>query len=106
MTRICLLAAFILGMLVSECFAQQPGTAEVAIDHAAYRFAKQEAELQAARSVVGHLLGIAPGCRFAGVGSSFSSHQPNHCTSNRHRLVARAFAIGRGGKVYWSAQYR
>jgi hypothetical protein len=101
-----ILIAFILGLLASECFAQQPGTAEVATDHSAYVFAKREAELQASRGVVGHLLGIAPGCRFAGVGSSGSVQQPNHCTSRKHVLVGRAFAISSNGKVYWSAQYR
>jgi hypothetical protein len=88
------------------CAAQEPGTAEVASDTRAYAHAKREAELQASRGRVGHLLGIAPGCRFAGVGSSGSPQRPNHCTTSRYRLVARAFAIGAGGKVYWSAHYR
>lgn len=75
-------------------------------DARAYAFAKREADLQAARRDVGHFLGIAPGCTGAGVGDSFSTNSPNHCTFNDKALVARAFAIGRDGKVYWSAQYR
>ena len=106
MNKILVALAFIVGLFATECFGQQAGTAEVATDHAAYVFAKREAELQASRGVVGHLLGIAPGCRFAGVGSSNSTARPNHCTSSKYRLVARAFAIGRNGKIYWSAHYR
>jgi hypothetical protein len=79
---------------------------EVNSDSQAFAFAKREAQLQASRERVGHFLGIAPGCRFAGVGSSNSTARPNHCTTNRYRLVARAFAVGRSGRVYWSAQYR
>ena len=79
---------------------------EVYSDPAAYAFAKREARIQADRERVGHFLGIAPGCRFAGVGSSNSIARPNHCTTNRYRLVARAYAVGRSGKVYWSAHYR
>ena len=79
---------------------------EVNTDSAAYAFAKREAQLQASRERVGHFLGIAPGCRFAGVGSSTSVSKPNHCTTRKYRLVARAYAIGRSGKVYWSAHYR
>lgn len=75
-------------------------------DARAYAHAQREADLQASRERVGHYLGIAPGCRFSGVGSSHSTSRPNHCTTNRYRLVARAFAIGRSGRVYWSAHYR
>jgi len=96
-----LLAAFIVGLLACELVAQEFNS-----DSAAYAFAKREAQIQADRERVGHFLGIAPGCRFAGVGSSNSVARPNHCTTNRYRLVARAFAIGRSGKVYWSTQYR
>ena len=96
----------LLVLCAAAAYGQQPNTAEVATDHGAYVFAKREAELQAGRGVVGHLLGIAPGCRFAGVGSSGSVQQPNHCTTRKYVLVGRAFAIGRNGKVYWSAQYR
>lgn len=74
-------------------------------DARAFAHAQREADLQAQRGRVGHLLGIAPGCRASGVGSSSSTNSPNHCTFNR-TLVARAFAIGRNGKVYWSAHYR
>jgi GTP-dependent phosphoenolpyruvate carboxykinase len=81
-------------------------TAEVIRDAKAYAFAKREADLQASRGQVGHFLGIAPGCNGSGVGSSFSTSKPNHCTFNDKTLVARAFALGRDGKVYWSAHYR
>jgi hypothetical protein len=79
---------------------------EVNRDARAYAFAKREAQMQAAREQCGHLLGIAPGCRFAGVGMSRSTNQPRHCSTSNLRLVARAYAIGRSGKVYWSAHYR
>lgn len=92
--------------MTSAVQSQEPGTAEVAADPVAYSHAKREAELQASSGRVGHFLGIAPGCRFAGVGSSGSAQKPNHCTTNRYRLVARAFAVGRNGKIYWSAHYR
>ncbi len=88
-------------LLLTVSYAQ-----EVNQDAQAYAHAKREADLQASRERVGHYLGIAPGCRFAGVGSSWSTNQPNHCSTNRYRLVARAFSIGRSGKVYWSAHYR
>lgn len=74
-------------------------------DARAFAHAQREADLQAQRGRVGHLLGTAPGCRASGVGSSGSTSSPNHCTFNR-TLVARAYAIGRNGKVYWSAHYR
>jgi hypothetical protein len=79
---------------------------EVQHDQQAYIFAQREAQLQANRERVGHFLGIAPGCRFSGVGQSMSTNDPRHCTTNRYRLVARAYAISRSGKVYWSAHYR
>jgi len=79
---------------------------EVNSDSQAYAFAKREAQMQASKERVGHFLGIAPGCRFAGVGSSTSVARPNHCTTRKYRLVARAYAIGRSGRVYWSAHYR
>jgi hypothetical protein len=37
---------------------------------------------------------------------SRSTNQPRHCSTSNLRLVARAYAIGRSGKVYWSAHYR
>ena len=93
---------FIAWILLAGIAAAQ----EVNTDSAAYAFAKREAQIQASRERVGHFLGIAPGCRFAGVGSSQSIARPNHCTTRKYRLVARAYAIGRSGKVYWSAHYR
>jgi len=79
---------------------------EVNHDQRAYDHAKREATLQAKLGRVGHFLGIAPGCRFAGVGSSGSVARPNHCSTTRYRLVARAHAIGRNGVVYWSSMYK
>lgn len=79
---------------------------EVNRDARVYAFAKREAQMQAAREQCGHLLGIAPGCRFAGVGMSRSTNQPRHCSTSKLRLVARAYAIGKSGRVYWSAHYR
>jgi len=92
----------ILWLLLAAIAAAQ----EVNSDSAAYAFAKREAQLQASRERVGHFLGIAPGCRFAGVGSSQSTARPNHCTTRKYKLVARAYAVGRSGTVYWSAHYR
>lgn len=80
-------------------------TAEVMRDARAYAHAKREAQIQASRGRVGHFLGTAPGCRASGVGDSFSTSSPNHCTPGR-TLVARAYAIGGNGRVYWSAHYR
>lgn len=88
-------------LLGSACFAQV-----VDKDERAFAHAQREANLQAMKERVGHLLGIAPGCRFSGVGCSSSVSRPNHCTTGRYRLVARAYAIGRSGRVYWSAHYR
>lgn len=94
-------ALLIWALLGSACFAQAVNSDGRAFDHA-----QREADLQASRERVGHFLGIAPGCRFSGVGCSGSVSRPNHCTTTRHRLVARAYAIGRSGRVYWSAHYR
>ena len=88
-------------LLGSACYAQVVNSDERAFAHA-----QREADLQASRDRVGHFLGIAPGCRFAGVGSSMSVNRPNHCTTNMYRLLARAYAISRSGRVYWSAHYR
>ena len=88
-------------LLGSACYAQAINSDERAFAHA-----QREANLQASRERVGHFLGIAPGCRFAGVGSSTSIARPNHCTTRKYKLVARAYAVGRSGKVYWSAHYR
>lgn len=78
-------------------------------DGAAFAHAQREAQILASRGTVGHPLGVAPGCRYSGTGTSFSPDQPNHCYADEmpeSRLVARAMAQGRDGKVYWSAHYR
>jgi hypothetical protein len=78
-------------------------------DAAAFAHAQREAQLLASRGTVGHPLGVAPGCRYSGTGTSFSPDQPNHCYADEmpeSRLVARAMAQGRDGKTYWSAHYR
>lgn len=76
---------------------------QVAYDHAV-----QEATILAGQQRVYHPLGVAPGCRYSGTGSSFSVDRPNHCymrLGNR-RLVARAAVQGSDGRWYWSAHYR
>jgi len=75
-------------------------------DPAAYSHALREATIQAQRGRVGHFLGCAPGATFSGVGNSFSANQPNHCTTRRGTLVARAVVRGSDGRYYWSAHYR
>lgn len=75
-------------------------------DSRAFEHAQQEANLQAQYGKEFHALGCAPGTNRCGVGSSFSVNEPNHCTFRRAELVARAYAVGNDGKVYWSAHYR
>lgn len=77
--------------------------ADVGVGTAAYAHCKAEAAAQAARRRVAHLMGIAPGARMQGVGSSFSPNAPNHCTGVG--LVARAGVRGDDGRWYWSAAY-
>jgi hypothetical protein len=74
----------------------------------AYNHALREAQILADRGTVGHPLGVAPGCRFSGTGTSTSPDRPNHCYSELgdHRLEARAVVRGRNGMYYWSAHYR
>lgn len=79
---------------------------EVMADARAYAHAKREAEIQASRGQHGHFLGTAPGLRGSGVGYSHSLNDPSHCTIRGGTLVARAAAVGRDGRVYWSAHYR
>lgn len=78
-------------------------------DQRAYDHALREAQILASRRTVGHPLGVAPGCFYAGTGTSFSAEQPNHCFAREMpegRLVARAVVQGSDGKFYWSAHYR
>lgn len=77
-------------------------------DPAAYAHALREAQILASRRASGHPLGVAPGCRYAGTGTSFSAEVPNHCykTMPESRLVARAVVVGSDGRYYWSAHYR
>ena len=77
-------------------------------DQAAYNHALREAQILAARRASGHPLGVAPGCSFAGTGTSNSPNVPNHCYKNvsESRLVARAVVLGSDGMYYWSAHYR
>lgn len=75
-------------------------------DQRAYNHALREAQIQARTGRVGHHLGVAPGARFSGVGSSISA-SPNHCTPRSGMtLIARAVVRGNNGKYYWSAHYR
>lgn len=81
---------------------------EVARDERAYQHALREAQILAERRSVGHPLGVAPGCRYSGTGTSRSPDKPNHCYVNElpeSRLVARA-VVFRNGVYYWSAHYR
>ncbi len=75
---------------------------------AAYEHAEREAAILAQRQTYGHPLGVAPGCRYSGTGTSFSVSRPNHCylSLGDGRLVARAVVRGRDGRFYWSAHYR
>ena len=78
-------------------------------DSAAYNHALREAQILASRRSVGHPLGVAPGCSYAGTGTSFSAEHPNHCFAREmpeSRLIARAVVLGSDGKYYWSAHYR
>jgi hypothetical protein len=77
-------------------------------DERAYRHALREAQILADRRGSGHPLGVAPGCRYSGTGTSLSPNRPNHCYSGmpNSRLVARAMVVGSDGRYYWSAHYR
>ena len=90
-------------------YAAQAGLSarEVNRDTAAYAHAKREATILARRGFGGHPLGVAPGARYAGTGSSFSANSPNHCYDHwpESRLVARA-VVQVGNKFWWSAHYR
>lgn len=77
-------------------------------DQSAFNHALREAQILASRRGSGHPLGVAPGCRYSGTGTSFSPNSPNHCYKSlpESRLVARAVVAGNDGKYYWSAHYR
>lgn len=104
-------AARVVGGVVHGAANVVHGTAHVIAgvvnrDQRAYNHALREAQIQARSGRVGHYLGVAPGARFSGVGSSLSA-SPNHCTPRGGMtLVARAVVRGNDGKYYWSAHYR
>ncbi len=76
-------------------------------DERAYFHALKEAQILASRGISGHPLGVAPGCRASGTGTSWNPSRPNHCFfRSGRRLVARAMVRGRSGKCFWSAHYR
>ena len=77
--------------------------ADVGVGTAAWQHCRREAEMLAARGIVQHLTGVAPGGRMQGVGSSHSPSDPNHCVGQG--LIARAGVQGAGSKWYWSAVY-
>ena len=73
---------------------------------AAQTHAQREANLMASRLRMGHLLGVAPGARFSGVGMGLT---PNcrTCTPRRGMtLIADAVARGRNGYYYRSRHWR
>jgi len=78
--------------------------ADVGVGTAAYQHCLAEAQAQAANRRHGHLFGVAPGARMAGVGMSHSPSDPSHCVG--HGLIARAGAQGTDGRWYWSAAYQ
>jgi hypothetical protein len=77
-------------------------------DQAAFSHALREAQILARRGFSHHPLGVAPGARYSGTGSSFSPNDPNHCYDYlpESRLVARAMVPGPNGLYWWSAHYR
>lgn len=75
---------------------------------AAFAHALREAQILARRGFSHHPLGVAPGARYSGTGSSFSPNSPNHCYDHlpESRLIARAVVRGPDGRYWWSAHYR
>lgn len=68
--------------------------------------AQREANLMARTGRMGHLLGVAPGARFSGVGYG-PTRNCNTCTPrSRMTLVADAVARGRNGYYYRSRHWR
>lgn len=73
---------------------------------AAQAHAQREANLMARLGRMGHLLGVAPGARFSGVGYG-PTPNCNTCTPRRRMtLVADAVARGRNGYYYRSRHWR
>jgi hypothetical protein len=72
---------------------------------AAQAFAQQEANLMASRLQMGHLMGLAPGCSFAGVGMGGSPNCGTCTPRYRMRLMGDAVAQGRNGMFYRSRQW-
>lgn len=70
---------------------------------AAYQQCLREAQMQAQRGRMGHILGVPAGCGMGGVGMSHSPYDPHHCTGTG--LIARAGVQGSDGRWYWSAGY-
>lgn len=77
-------------------------------NQAAFDHALREAHILARRGFSHHPLGVAPGARYAGTGSSFSPDSPNHCYDHwpESRLIARAVVKDSRGRYWWSAHYR
>ncbi len=69
-------------------------------NQSAFNHALREAQILARRGFSHHPLGVAPGARMSGTGSSFSPDQPNHCYDHlpESRLVARAVVRASDGR--------
>lgn len=80
----------------------QPGG--VSVDQA---WAQREANLQASRGRMGHLMGCSPNARFSGVGMSSNPNNVPTCTPRRRMtLIGDATARGRNGMYYRSRHWR
>jgi hypothetical protein len=71
------------------------------------QWAQREANLQAARGRMGHLMGCSPNARFSGVGMSSNPNRVPTCTPrSRMTLIGDATARGRNGMYYRSRHWR
>ena len=83
----------ILVLFSSVAYAQQPcpkcGKVHQKQTNSAQAHAQREAEMMARTGRVRHYLGVAPGCRFSGVGFSSHSRNPPTCVPWRYGSSAR-----------------
>ncbi len=71
----------------------------------AQAFAEREDALMVKQGRMGHLLGVAPGCRFAGVGYSTSPNPPTCTPSRPMTLVADAIAYCPRTRRYYRSRH-